>query len=371
MYGVNRPHHAKMSISNVKVIDNAKSSVGSETFGNLADLTSRQQALQTKLKENQAVKNYFDNAQEFLTGKSSVLKDKQGNVAAKFNGNQLNIVNENVFKDVFGTADSDVIGATRSLMAPISQIRAQKAGASGAKLTKLQSAEDFFSGKTNVLDFGQGAVASRGQLGKIDIKEGKGGELSSLGISLSQDILKQKAVAPTTKKFTALESNLKAKEATQKALIAELKTAQKERIKENAAASAKQVDALVAARQMSRRDAVKQKSEIAKVVAAETAKINAVDESNIAIPDIEEIDTDLKSEAQRILEGTRGIITATKKNAARQKLRQVVRSRKPAVSPVGAVLKVGATVPRPRDTKRANQDINTNAGQLRNPFVAE
>jgi hypothetical protein len=476
MYGTKYGQQAKAGISNIKVIDPTRTQSGATLFGDIGSLTSQQSQLQSTLKENQATKSYFDNAQAFLGGKTNTLKGPKGKTIATFSRGKLNITDQERFTDVYGTklTDSDTFGVARAMGAPISVLDTRissiqkelKPGQSSepqyaektARLSNLTNTRDFLTGKTNKLVLGEnhlddaitsvksaaakdisalssrlakqkasqnrnknsygfkryaknkGAVyaswaksnkalqdqiaartkkrddtvkklqdaktgkstvtaATRGQLGKIDVQYDS--VFSGMGIDIPKELLKDKATPLSTKHLSTLETSLKEKEAKQKALVGELKVVQKERIKETATAQSKQIDKLVGARVLNRREAAKQKADIAKQVRAQTKQIDAVSD-NVPIPDIEAIDPDLKSEAQRIFESTESVIKASSKAKARQKLRQVTRSRKPATSPVGAVLKVGAVVPRPRPAiKRQTTSLGSRQTSLPNPFLSQ
>jgi hypothetical protein len=476
MYGTKYGQQAKAGISNIKVIDPTRTQSGATLLGDIGSLTSQQSQLQSTLKENQATKSYFDNAQAFLGGKTNTLKGPKGKTIATFSRGKLNITDQERFTDVYGTklTDSDTFGVARAMGAPISALDTRissiqkelKPGQSSepqyaektARLSNLTNTRDFLTGKTNKLVLGEnhlddaitsvksaaakdiatlssrlakqkasqnrnknsygfkrytknkGAVyaswaksnkslqdqitartkkrddtvkklqdaktgkstvtaATRGQLGKIDVKYDS--VFSGMGIDIPKELLKDKATPLSTKHLSTLETSLKEKEAKQKALVGELKVVQKERIKETATAQSKQIDKLVGARVLNRREAAKQKADIAKQVRAQTKQIDAVSD-NVPIPDIEAIDPDLKSEAQRIFESTESVIKASSKAKARQKLRQVTRSRKPATSPVGAVLKVGAVVPRPRPAiKRQTTSLGSRQTSLPNPFLSQ
>lgn len=184
--------------------------------------------------------------------------------------------------------------------------------------------------------------------------------------SLPNELMYNSNIDNTTN-ITKLEASLKSKEDVQKQLIDELKTIQKERIQENAVAKTAQIEELLRQRAISRRDAIKLKADIGKEVQTQHSAIEDVD-GNVPIPDITEFDTDLRSEAQRIIDSTPNVVRETKKNTQLNNLRQVTRSRAPQASTVGSVLRLGQTVPRPTDALQTTLGVNLTSGP-RNPFT--
>jgi len=577
MTGNTRYHLTKTGLSNIKVIDPSKSSRGAQLVGDIGSLTSQQSQLQSNLKENQKVKSYFDDAQNFLTGKSTALKGKQGKTIATFSGGKLSVSDQDQFQDLFGTGfDSDSFGATRDIYTPLNALATRKASvtqqrqtvvdreatrgailtttkktsltsqasaldAKAASITKsartvmasgvnnannhhtkievrtsrrnqgrkeiaranamyaeaaglraqakdkrtyrdtgvdptrpsetaissqvagfdtrlgsINATESFLTGRTNKLiidstgltsaianvksvaakDIGalskqlstmttnnrrnesgyawnkyvknKGAVkaahraaekviadkikarqakattkiaqlteatsggnpieiASRDQGGKININYDS--HFANLGLDMSK-ITKQTIAGPGTSNLASLEATVADKEKRQTALIAQLKTVQKERIKESANARVQQINALVRKRAINRREAAKQKKQIAAEVRGQNAAINTVDDS-IPLPDITVFDNDLRSEAQKILDSTDAIAKGAIKEKIAGRLRQVTRSRKPKSSPIGAVLARGAVVPRPRPEfpNRRTTTLGSQNARISNPFI--
>jgi hypothetical protein len=210
-------------------------------------------------------------------------------------------------------------------------------------------------------------IATRGQTGMIDVAYES--VFRDLGVDIASEIKKQKIGEPGTK-LSTLESDLSTREATQKKLITDLKVAQTERVKEVAAARVTQLDKMVAQRAITRRDAIKIKNQIAKEVSSQHSAINSVDDS-VPIPDITQFDNDLRSEAQKILDSTEGIIKEQKKANVAARLRQVTRARKPQTSPVGEILARGTIVPRPSsEFLRTSLGGNLTSGP-KNPFIRQ